>query len=92
MTVEVDSKADGLLVLSQVSYPGWRARVDGEDASPMTVDHLLMAVPVGEGEHTVEVTYDPGNFRLGLVVSVAAALAVIGLILGVIVTSWRAGR
>jgi hypothetical protein len=92
VTVEVDSAGDGLLVLSQISYPGWRARVDGEEATTVTANHVLMAVPVGKGEHTVEVTYDPGTFRLGLVVSGVAALAIIGFIIGALITNSRADR
>ncbi len=92
MIVEVDSIADGLLVLSQVRYPGWRARVDGREVPILAADHVLMAVPVGGGSHRIEVTYDPGTFRLGLIVSGGAALAIVGFLIGVFITRSRASN
>jgi len=81
ITIEVDAAADGLLILSEVYYPGWRASVDGETAHIVRADGLLRGVPVPGGRHTVRVWYAPVSVRLGLIVS-ALALALMGGIAG----------
>jgi hypothetical protein len=52
MTVEVSAAADGLLVLSEVYYPGWQASVDGAPAALVRADGLLRGVPVPQGQST----------------------------------------
>jgi len=84
--VEVNAVADGLLVLSEVYYPGWQASVDGESAPLIRTDGVLRGVPVPRGRHTVRVWYAPVRVRVGLVIS---ALALVGS-LGAGFWWWRA--
>jgi hypothetical protein len=70
------------LVLGDVHYPGWRARLDGRPTDILRADYLLRAVAVPAGRHEVEFTYEPESFRVGAWASgvgwaaLAAALAV----------------
>jgi hypothetical protein len=81
MSVEVNAAADGLLVLSEVYYPGWQASLDGAPAALVRADGLLRGVPVPQGQHIVRVWYAPGSVGLGLVVSgLALAVSVGGLV------------
>ena len=57
LILDVSPGADGLLVISQPFYPGWRARVDGERASIYRLDYLLQGVPIHAGTHRVELAY-----------------------------------
>jgi len=78
MVLEVDMAADGLLVLSEVYYPGWRAYADGEEIPTYRADHVLRAVPLRAGHHRVEMVFDPPWPKVGLAVSgVTLLLAVI---------------
>jgi len=72
------SRADrrSLLVLSDVHYPGWKARVDGRDAPLERVDYLLRGVVVPAGTHRVEFRYEPTSWRAGWIISVLGLLAV----------------
>lgn len=72
--------ARGLLVLSEVYYPGWKAYVDGEQVPLHRADHLLRAVPVPAGEHTVELRYEPWRLRAGTAISLVTALTLAGLV------------
>jgi hypothetical protein len=65
----VSAAAAGLLVLSEVSYPGWEVFVDGEPARSYVVDHLLRGVAVPAGEHTVEWRYHSDAITFGLAVT-----------------------
>ncbi|TKJ29616.1 MAG: hypothetical protein CEE40_07695 [Chloroflexi bacterium B3_Chlor] len=68
----------GYLVLTDPYYPGWRALVDGESAEILRADYYFRAVHLAEGEHVVELIYDPASFKIGVVVSLLAVLVVSG--------------
>jgi len=57
------------LVLMDSLFPGWRASVDGESAPIYLANHAFRAVPLPEGDHTVEFRYEPATYRVGLFVS-----------------------
>ena len=70
ITLDVDAAGDGILVLSEVYYPGWRARVDGRETRVHRVDHALRGVRLERGSHRVEFVYDPVSLKAGLLVTV----------------------
>jgi hypothetical protein len=80
MVLEVDMAANGLLVLSEVYYPGWRAFADGEEVPIYRADHVLRAVPLKAGRHRVEMVFDPLWPKVGLAVSATTLLLAAGLI------------
>jgi len=70
----------GLLVLSEVAYPGWLAAVDGQPAPVETYMGLLRAVRIGPGLRRVGFEFRPRLVFLGLAIgllcwSLWAALA-----------------
>ncbi len=71
--------APGLLMLSEVYYPAWKAYVDGEPAPLYRADHLFRAVPVPAGEHTVELRYESRSLRVGTAISLLTVLALLAL-------------
>ena len=71
--------ASGLLMLSEAYYPAWKAYVDGQQVPLYAADHVLRAVPVPAGEHTVELRYESSPLRVGLAVSLISYLALIAL-------------
>jgi hypothetical protein len=73
--LDVRTGAPGLVVLSEVYYPGWRAYVDEKPATLYVADHVLRAVAVPAGSHTIELRYEDPALRGGLMVTVATALA-----------------
>jgi len=77
--LESATGASGLLVLSEAYYPAWKAYVDGQPVPLYAADHVLRAVPVPLGEHTVELRYESWPLRLGLAISLVAYLALIAL-------------
>jgi hypothetical protein len=64
--IEVQAQGPGLLVLSEIAYPGWRVEVDGTDRSVETFDGLLRAVSVASGEHQVVFAFRPDSLYWGL--------------------------
>jgi uncharacterized membrane protein YfhO len=70
ITLDVDSAEDGMLVLGEVYYPGWRARVDGSETRVHRVDYALRGVRLERGSHRVELVYDPVSLKVGLLITV----------------------
>ncbi|MSP12875.1 MAG: hypothetical protein EXR62_07950 [Chloroflexi bacterium] len=66
----------GILVLSDVFYPGWVVRINGQSATPLRAYGLLRAVALPSGQWRVEWSYEPLTVRLGLFISI---LVVLGL-------------
>jgi hypothetical protein len=86
--VHADLSAPGLLILSEVYYPGWEATVDGQRADLVRADGILRGVALPAGSHRVEVRYAPGSLAWGLWISaLALAASVLAGIAG-----WRLSR
>lgn len=77
---EVDSKAGGRLILTDLAYPGWNVRVDGAAAESATVGGMYRGVDLPAGPHRVVWEYQPLSFRIGAVVTLAtlAVAAAVG--------------
>jgi hypothetical protein len=76
--VELRAEAPGLVVLSQSHFRPWRARVDGAAAEIHRANLAFQAILVPAGSRVLELTYEDSWFRVGLLVSVAALITLIG--------------
>jgi hypothetical protein len=70
----------GLLVLTDSFYPGWKATVDGRDATVHRVDYLIRGVQVPAGAHTVRFRYEPASWRVGWITSAVALVLILGAV------------
>ena len=77
--VRTSTPSAGLLLLSEVYYPAWRAYVDGQRVPLDVADGVLRAVPIPAGEHTVELRFESDTLRIGMLISGLAALLLVGL-------------
>ena len=59
LTYQVNSGKGGVLVFSEVYYPGWTATIDGEPAELGRVDYILRALSVKPGKHEVVLSFFP---------------------------------
>jgi hypothetical protein len=82
--VRVDAPDAGYLVLSETSYPGWVATVNGQETPIEMVNGAFRAVAVPAGTSQVSLRYWPLSWTWGL------ALAAVGLVL--VVLAAVAGR
>ncbi len=89
VTVKVSALAPSLLVLSENWHPDWRATVDGKDVKVYRAFHTLRAVRVDPGEHEVTFIYSSASYRLGLILSLGALVAVLTVLAFEIVRARR---
>jgi hypothetical protein len=80
VVLDVQAQSDGYLVLTDTWYPGWRVRVDGQEASLLRADLVFRAVYLSAGSHRVQFEYAPEPFQLGCWISAAALLLLCGLL------------
>ncbi|TET33562.1 MAG: hypothetical protein E3J72_16515 [Planctomycetota bacterium] len=66
------------LVLTDSYAHGWSAKVDGKDTPVYRANLLFRAVQIPSGARTVEFSYNPPVFYIGLVIS---ALSIIGAVI-----------
>ncbi len=78
--LRVSTDAPGLLMLSEIYYPAWKAYVDGAEVPVLLANHVLRAVHVPAGEHTVELRYESMALRAGVAISLAAHAALLALV------------
>jgi hypothetical protein len=72
VAADITTETAGLLVLADLHYPGWTARVDDRPAPLLRADGFFRAVAVPAGAHRVEFRYRPLSFLVGSAVSILA--------------------
>lgn len=76
------------LVLSEIWYPGWKARDNGREREVLRVDYLLRGIHLDPGDHEVVFRFEPKSYAVGRGVTAAGAIACF-LAIAIV---WRAGR
>ena len=86
---EVSSSKGGVIVFSEVYYPGWTATVDGLPVELGRVDYLLRAVNVAPGKHTVELAFKPKSVTVTETMAYISYAILLGLIALGVYMEWR---
>ncbi len=73
--IDVHTGGRGLLVLSELYYPGWKATINGKRAQIQKVNGALRGVVVDAGDSQVVLRYSPTLFFVAAVLSLTAFLA-----------------
>lgn len=89
---DVNSSKGGVIVFSEVYYPGWTATVDGRPAELGRVNYLLRAVNVAPGRHTVELTFHPRSVTVTETVAYVSYAVLLLLIAFGVYVEWRKKR
>jgi hypothetical protein len=77
MAMDVYATSAGLLVLSEMYYPGWVATVNGKASKIYQVDGALRGIAVSGGPNRVELEYAPSSFRAGATLSLLTLACVL---------------
>ena len=82
LAIRAEMACDGMVVLSDTFYPGWRARVDHRSAEIYEVNGAMRGVAVPRGTHTVTMRYRPLSVYLGAALTLLGILGALGLAVG----------
>jgi hypothetical protein len=85
LTATVDAPGAGFLVVGEIAYPGWVARVNGASTPIHRAFGVFQAVPVPSGRSQVEMRFRP------TIVAWGAACTASGLIVVIALASRRRG-
>lgn len=78
LVINTESARFRPLVVTNINYPGWRAKIDGKETKIFETDAIFQLVEVPQGKHTVEFKFAPQSFYNGLYLSVAGLLLTLG--------------
>jgi hypothetical protein len=92
MKYETQSSANGLVVFSDIYYPGWEATIDGQPANVLRADYIFRALEIPAGKHTVEFTFKPRAYTVGNKVTSASSWIVLLVLLGTLYWGYRSQR
>jgi len=80
ITLQTNSNAKSLLVLSDNFYPGWIAKVNGTNSEILRTNYTFRGVVVPAGDNNIEIYYFPDSFKWGVIIA-AFSTFTIGLII-----------
>ena len=89
LTYDVNTGKGGVLVFSEIYYPGWTATVDGESVELGRVDYVLRAMNVKPGRHEVVLSFFPKSVSTTETFAYLAYVVLILVLLGAGVMEWR---
>lgn len=75
--LEARVKGDGLLVMSEIYYPGWHAYVDGKEVKIFRANYVFRAIKLTPGNHHVKFAYSPKSVKIGLLITILSVIALI---------------
>ena len=86
LTYEVKSDKGGVIVFSEIYYPGWTATVDGQKAEMGRVNYVLRALNVKPGNHKVILDFHPTSLKTTETIAyVAYAFLILLIIIDIVV-------
>ncbi len=63
-------------MLTDNYYPGWKAYLDGNGKEIIRADFSFRGVEAPAGSHSVIFKYQPGSYKIGLIVTIISLSAI----------------
>ena len=89
LTYDVNSGKGGVLVFSEIYYPGWTATVDGEPVELGRVDYVLRALNVKPGRHEVVLSFFPKSVNTTETIAYVSYLILFLVVIGTVYLEYR---
>ncbi len=92
VSYEVESDKGGVIVFSEIYYPGWTATVDGVEQELGRVDYVLRALQVKPGKHEIVLSFFPKTITRTETIAYVALAILLLLVIGIAVQGWRKAK
>ena len=92
VSYEVESGKGGVIVFSEIYYPGWTATVDGVEQELGRVDYVLRALQVKPGKHEIVLSFFPKTITRTETVAYIALAILLLLLVALVVREVREVR
>lgn len=89
LTYDVKSAKGGVIVFSEIYYPGWKATVDGVEVPVGRVNYILRAISVKPGSHKVELSFFPTTVTATETVAYVSYAILLLLIIAFAAMRWK---
>ena len=89
MTYTVNSAKGGVVVFSEVYYPGWSATIDGQPAELGRVNYILRALNVKAGKHEVVLDFHPSSISITETIAYTALAVLLLAICAALFVEWK---
>ena len=89
LTYDVNSGKGGVLVFSEIYYPGWTATIDGEAVELGRVNYILRAIHIQPGQHQVELAFFPKSVDMTETIAYIAFALLLLILIFVVVSQFR---
>ena len=92
LVYDVKSTNGGVLVFSEIYYPGWKATIDGNDVPVGRVNYVLRALNMKPGNHKVELTFKPKTVVMTERIANTASAILVIILVAVTIAAYRKRR
>lgn len=92
LVYDVKSTNGGVLVFSEIYYPGWTATIDGNDVPVGRVNYVLRALNMKPGNHKVELTFKPKTVVMTERIANTASAILVIILVAVTIAAYRKRR
>ncbi len=89
LTYDVSTAAGGVVVFSEIYYPGWTATVDGQPVEVGRVNYVLRAINVKPGNHKVELSFFPKSVDTTETIAYTAYAVLALVVIVLVLLEWR---
>ena len=86
---EVNTGKGGVLVFSEIYYPGWTVTVDDQPAELGRVNYILRAIHLQPGKHQVELAFFPKSVSVTETVAYIAFVLLLLIAVGIVFIEYR---
>ena len=89
LTYTINSAKGGVVVFSEIYYPGWTATIDGQPAELGRVNYILRALNVKAGKHEVVLDFHPSSISTTETIAYVALVALLLAICAALFIEWK---
>ncbi|MBR6945017.1 MAG: YfhO family protein, partial [Prevotella sp.] len=86
---ETSSGKGGIVVFSEIYYPGWTATIDGNVAKLGRADYVLRALKVPAGKHQIVLTFKPKSIHTTETIAYVAGIILLLALLAVCYVEYK---